>query len=57
MWRVSKKNSAARENNEIKITRHDDELYNVVIVASRYTLIFFFQNKRVTHMSCQRICG
>ena len=52
-----KKNSAAREKNEIKIRRHDFEHYFVAIVASRYTFPFFFQNKCVTHMSCLRICG
>jgi len=41
MSRVSKKNSAMRENNENKITRHDDEFQIVVIAVSRYTLLFF----------------
>jgi len=40
-----KKNSAMRENNENKITRHDDEFQIVLIVTSRYTLLFFFLNK------------
>ena len=51
------KNSAVREKNKIKITRHDDEFYIVVVVALRYTLLFFFRNKCDTHISCQRICG
>ena len=39
------KNSAVRENNENKITRHDDEFQIVVIAVSRFTLLFFFLNK------------
>ena len=50
-----KKEHRGEREERIKITRHDDELYGVVIVASRYTLLFFFQKKCVTHMSCLRI--
>ena len=39
--RACPKKSAVREKNEIKITQHDDEFHIILIIVSRYTLLFF----------------